>query len=256
MTRPHDLWKDLQLYGWLVFFLYMILWGRDRSYLADLQVNVLLVGALLLVVILFADLLWKQGGAGTSLSWRHHAALASETAGHWTPLLLVWIMGVTTLNLDAGSLRNGIQMRVYDPSPREERFDPARLAPGAYFSVTLIDLYAGDSLLDVDARVELIGRTTRMTGKEAEERFPEMGKAGVLLLYRFAMACCAADATPLAVVLENVPAGLKPREGDWLKVRGVTRLLPGEPKILAIRVDAAESIPQPDRPYLSWLDSM
>ncbi len=256
MTRSHHMWKDLQLFGWLVFFLYMILWGRDQSYLAELQGDILLVGTILLVIVLLVDFSWKRGQAGRPLSWRYHAALASETAVHWAPLLLVWIMGVTTLNLDVGSLRDGIQMRVYDPLPREERFNLALLEPGEYFSVTLVDLYGGDSLLDNGARVELIGRILPVTGEDVKDRFPERGEEQeVFLLYRYAMACCAADATPLAVVLENLPNGLRPKEGDWLKVRGVTRSVPGEKKILVVRVNAVEFIPEPRRPYLSWLDS-
>ncbi|MBF0134248.1 MAG: hypothetical protein HQL75_16890 [Magnetococcales bacterium] len=254
------LWKNLQLYGWLAFFLYMILLGRESSYLADLQGDVLLAGTVLLIVVLLADLTQKSTekarDGGYRLPWRHRLALAVETSGHWVPLILALLMGVTTLNMDAASLRNGIQMRVYDPARQTgaARYDPSRLGPGEFFTVTLIDLYSNPDL-ETDVRVELTGRITHMTGEEVRKRFPERGDGGVFVLYRFAIACCAADATPLAVVLENLPSENMPKEGEWLTVQGVTHLLPGEPKIVALRIETMKTIPQPKRPYLSWLDA-
>ncbi|MBF0108899.1 MAG: hypothetical protein HQL76_06980 [Magnetococcales bacterium] len=255
MMRPLAVWNDFRLVGWLAFFLFMILAGRDGAYLADTQRTILWLGTFLLLVV-FVGAPVKRSGT-IRLPWRHHLALLMETAGHWTPLLLAVAMGVTTLNLDVANLRNGIQMRVYDPTrePGTIGYDPSRLGPGEFFPVTLIDLYVHE-VLEIQARVELVGRVAFMNDEDAQKRFPERGAEGVIVLYRFAIACCAADASPVAVVLEGIPKESVPVAGEWLRVQGITRPLPGEPRVLALRVLTMASIPQPQQPYLSWLDAM
>lgn len=251
-------WKSIQLFGWVGFIVYMVLTGRDESYLAPLQHQILLAGGGLLFLVLVADLTGKSSDGGRSVGWRNHLALGVESLGHWTPLIVVALIGVTTLNMDAATLRNSIQMRVFDPNrvPEDLEDKLANLNPGDYLEINHIQLYSHEALAS-EAPVALTGRIGRLRADQMREALPSWDKEeGVMLLYRFAIACCAADATPLAVVLEGLPPETSFTEEGWFQVRGVTRTLSDDSHLIAIRVDHFEAIPVPDKPYLSWLDVM
>ncbi|MBF0421844.1 MAG: hypothetical protein HQL73_02505 [Magnetococcales bacterium] len=84
---------------------------------------------------------------------------------------------------------------------------------------------------------------------------PRLGanRRGVLRC-RFAIACSAADATPLAVVLDgNPPDSTFPDEG-WFRVWGVTQPLSDDSRPLTLWEDRHEPILKPDQPDLNWLD--
>ena len=68
-----------------------------------------------------------------------------------------------------------------------------------------------------------------------------------LLLTRFIVTCCVADATTAQVRVVNVPPGTYP-DGDWLEVRG--RIYPIAREVI-VAADGVTSIPPPDSPYLT-----
>ncbi|GAB0058244.1 hypothetical protein SIID45300_02590 [Candidatus Magnetaquicoccaceae bacterium FCR-1] len=254
MRLPHGFWKELQLHGWMIFLAYMILTGKDLSYLAPLQHQILLAGGAVLFLALMAGFFAKRPATlpvGAGGGWRAFL----ESSGHWVPFLVVMLMGVTTLNMDLASLRNGIQMRVMDPDrvPEDPTARLAHLRVGEYLETTHIQLY-GQAVLAADAPVSLIGRLARLNGEQFAKAFPTLPpREESHLLYRFAIACCAADATPLTVLLEGVPADAEVGREGWYRVRGVTRTT-DETGPIVVRIDRLEPIPAPEKPFLSWLD--
>jgi uncharacterized repeat protein (TIGR03943 family) len=68
-----------------------------------------------------------------------------------------------------------------------------------------------------------------------------------LLLTRFIVTCCVADATTAQVRVVNVPPGAF-ADGDWLKVTG--RIYPIAREVF-VAADAVTSSPAPDSPYLT-----
>ncbi|MBF0271939.1 MAG: hypothetical protein HQL98_07760 [Magnetococcales bacterium] len=257
MNIPSRLWKELQLLGWLLFLGYMILTGKDQSYLASLQHQILLVGGGLLFLAFLIGLF----GSVTPTETFHHRgavlALACESLGHWVPLLIVGLMGVTTLNMDLASLRDRIQMRVLDPNQTVEDLGAKLryLKPGEYLEVTHIQLY-NDSRLESNARISLIGRVARLNAEQHRKAFPhDSTKENSLLLYRFAIACCAADASPLTVILEGIPPEATLSEEEWYRVSGVTQT-PQESGPIFLQVERLETMSAPEKPFLSWLDAL
>lgn len=256
MSATSRWWKEVQLYGWLVFIAYMLLDGRDESYLAPLQHKILLAGGGVLFLVLVASLTGKSTPNGIGFDWKGHLALAVESVGHWTPLIVVALMGVTTLNMNPEALRNGIQMRVLDPNRVEEDISSRLeyLRPGEYFETTHIQLYTHPDLAS-GVSVSLIGRISRLQGDKAREVLPARNKGEELvLLYRLAIACCAADASPLAVILEGISPEVAFSEKGWFRVQGVTRQPSDESRFIILQVEHFETISPPDKPYLSWLD--
>ncbi|MBF0184165.1 MAG: hypothetical protein HQM06_07240 [Magnetococcales bacterium] len=257
MHRALDNWKNIQLYLWLLFFAYLLHNGLETSYLAPLQIAFFYAGCAVLLLLLIAGLLPGNTQEAPPLPGGLHLRLALETLSHGVPLLLILLAGMTTLNLNVATLRDGIQMRILDPnrSPTTLEESIQQLPPGGYLETSHLQLY-GNPRLQQGVAVTLIGRLSRLQGKRLQESFPQWhGEAEVLLLYRFAIACCAADASPVAVLLENVPDGTAVQEEAWYEVRGKSRSLPGEERLLAIQVEQLQTIAPPKKPYLSWLEA-
>lgn len=99
-------------------------------------------------------------------------------------------------------------------------------------------------------RVEVIGRLMIPTADELAKVPPEMDRADLkLLLYRYVMTCCAADAAPVFVVLRGHDSeGLKVDE--WVKITGTWIPAPGLGDMVKIAVDSLTRIEQPAEPFL------
>lgn len=75
-------------------------------------------------------------------------------------------------------------------------------------------------------------------------------KDGQFFAARFAVSCCVADATGIAVIVQwPQAAGLA--DNSWVRVRGPVQVaqLEGKPLPLVV-ADSVEAVPQPDQPYL------
>lgn len=261
MKRHGGIWKELQLAGWLLFLGYMILTGKDQNYLAPLQHLILLAGGgvlfLVFLVGFLAGFLDPPQPTETIRLDKSGLLLALESVGHWIPMLVVWMMGVTTLNMDLATMRNNIQMRVLDVNRTPEDLSARlrRLKPGEYLEVTHIQLYSNPQL-ESNVRISLIGRAIRLNAEQHQKAFPdEVFQENRVLFYRFAIACCAADASPLSVFLEGVPAVASLADEGWYRVQGVTRTSRESGPVMVL-VDHLEEISAPDKPFLSWLDAM
>jgi hypothetical protein len=100
-------------------------------------------------------------------------------------------------------------------------------------------------------RVETIGRLMIPSPAELEKVPPEMDRADLkLLLYRYVMTCCAADAAPVFVVLKNIEPEGELVIDAWVKVTGTWVHPPGLGDMAKIIVDTIAVIPEPKEPYL------
>ncbi len=99
-------------------------------------------------------------------------------------------------------------------------------------------------------RIETIGRLMIPTAEEVAQTPPEIDRADLkLLLYRYVMTCCAADAAPVFVVLRGrEPTDLK--VDDWVKITGTWIPAPGLGDMAKIEVDSLTVIEQPKEPFL------
>ena len=109
-------------------------------------------------------------------------------------------------------------------------------------AVTILDLHWGPRLY-WGLQVQVDGRLYRDAG------LASFG-SNVVLVYRFVITCCAADALPVTVLVD---CGDTPEQadGDWVTVEGIfsKREHDGQ-EILFIENATATAIPEPERPYL------
>ncbi|MBF0622585.1 MAG: hypothetical protein HQL54_11730 [Magnetococcales bacterium] len=252
-------WRTLQLVGWLLFFATILFGGHSVTYLADLQITILIIGSLILGLV-FLTSLFRPANSGCGChpsgqpltSWQ--GILAS--LGHFAPLFIFLIMGTTSLSLssDQVDVSRGVTMRVSSQNGEEEWVKP-ELKPGEYWPVNLIDIYQ-QTLFDEPIAVEVIGRLLPLTQQEQKRNFPDKETdTPATLLYRFAIACCAADASPVGVVLNTLPPHTL-SANSWVKIQGTTELYQPHPRTIQINVSTIEEIDEPKRPYLSWLTTI
>lgn len=124
--------------------------------------------------------------------------------------------------------------------------DPA--IPGA-MTLPLMELYYPKKHPGV-TRVETIGRLMIPTQEEIDKVPPEVDRTDLkLLLYRYVMTCCAADAAPVFVVLRGRDVG-ELKVDDWVKVTGTWIPAPGLGDMAKIEVDSLTVIEQPAEPFL------
>jgi uncharacterized membrane protein YcgQ (UPF0703/DUF1980 family) len=99
-------------------------------------------------------------------------------------------------------------------------------------------------------RVETIGRLMIPTQEEIDKVPPEVDRTDLkLLLYRYVMTCCAADAAPVFVVLRGrEPSDLK--VDDWVKISGTWIPAPGLGDMAKIEVYSLTIIEQPAETFL------
>jgi hypothetical protein len=243
-------WKErVQLIGWLIFFGWMIASGYHVTYLAELQSQILLVGTGILVLAFLVR--WPSTRPTWNLNYRGWI----ESAGHYLPISIFLIMGTTSLTLSDSGL-GGANIRVLLPDAQTKIFSPESLKPGEYFKTTLVDLYAFEGL-DQDVPIEMVGRLHIMSPEEAIKHFPDKRPTPTALFYRYAIACCAADASPVATVLDKLELS-KFVSGDWIRVRGRTSYFETTKgnRMIVLNADLIEKTTKPIKPYLSWLQTL
>jgi uncharacterized membrane protein YcgQ (UPF0703/DUF1980 family) len=99
-------------------------------------------------------------------------------------------------------------------------------------------------------RIETIGRLMIPTAKELENVPPDVDRNDLtLMLYRYVMTCCAADAQPVFVILKNRAVG-ELKTDTWVKVSGSWIHPPGLGDMAKIEVETLDIIPEPKEPYL------
>jgi len=124
--------------------------------------------------------------------------------------------------------------------------DPA--IPGAV-PLPLMELYFPKKHPGV-TRVETIGRLMIPTQEEIDKVPPEIDRADLkLLLYRYVMTCCAADAAPVFVVLRGRDVG-ELKVDEWVTITGTWVPAPGMGDMAKIDVDSLTVIEQPAEPFL------
>jgi hypothetical protein len=243
-------WKErVQLIGWLAFFGWMIASGYHVTYLAELQSQILLVGTAVLVIAFLVR--WPR----TRPVWSFNYRLWIESTGHYLPISIFLIMGTTSLTLSDSGL-GGANIRVLLPDAQTKIFSPESLDPGEYFKTSLVDLYAVEGL-DQNAPIEMVGRVHIMSPEEAIKHFPNKEPTPKALFYRYAIACCAADASPVATVLEGFESS-QFVSGDWIRIRGHTSFFETTQgnRMIVLNADFIEKTEKPIKPYLSWLQTL
>ncbi len=215
--------------AWAALFWWLLLSGREALYLSERTSWVVPVGAVLLTLGALGRLAtaWtpRPEPIGRREAWIMGAVVA--------PVVLLVSLPPATLGQFSAGTRSSV----------------AAALPGAgdvgSGELTLVDVAAaqttpeGERALAARAgeTVDLVGFVVRYDDTPADE----------LLLTRYVVTCCVADATIAQVRVVNVTPG-RFRPNDWVRVVGTIYPIGRE-----VIVDAAsvEPVERPERPYLT-----
>lgn len=240
-TRNHagsalEFWLGLgTLAAWAMVLVFLLVSGRYRLYLIASLWPLLALGWVLLFVS-FVARFTLGGGHG-------HGKTQRGTS-------LVVRTGILVLPLLYLASVHGESLGSYAFSKRQVLMPPdASLLSG----LDALDAKEGDVVtLELPRLVwnyhRLVGGRVAVKGQVAlEDSLPE----GHIILFRFMINCCVADAQPAAVVV-NLEGKPMPEADSWLKVMGPLQVeTVGESDALVIHAESAEAIDEPWDIYLS-----
>ena len=134
------------------------------------------------------------------------------------------------------------------PEPTVPRAIPVET--GVAVPMTLTELYFPIKHPGV-TRIETIGRILVPTAEDLKKVPADVDTSEMkLMLYRFHMTCCAADARPVFIILlGHDTKGLE--NETWAKITGRWVPAPGLGDMVKVVVDKLEIVPPPAEPYIS-----
>jgi uncharacterized repeat protein (TIGR03943 family) len=217
--------------AWAFLFWFLWLTGRDALYLSTRTDWVVPVAAVLLTAATIGRLASARVASPEPLRAREAWVMGLMVV----PVVLVLVAPPATLGTYSAGKRSGFSGTGFAASARE-------IGEG---ELTLVDVAAaqttpeGERALAARAgeTVAFVGFVVRRDDTPADE----------LLLTRYVVSCCAADATVAQVRVVNVtPGEFEP--DDWVEVTG-----PIYPLGREVIVDAQQvvEVERPDRPYLT-----
>jgi putative membrane protein len=219
------------LAAWAGLFWFLLLSGRDALYLSTRTAWVVPVGAVLLTVAALGRLASARTRAPAPMTLREAWALAFMVV----PVVLVLTLPPATLGSFSAGKRAG--------------FASAGIATSGGGAET-----GAISLVDVAAAQTTRGGETALAGRAGERvdlvgfvvRYPDT-PADELLLTRYIVTCCVADATVAQVRVVNVQPGAF-SANEWVDVTGAIYPLGRE---IIVNATSVVAVPRPEHPYLT-----
>jgi uncharacterized repeat protein (TIGR03943 family) len=228
---PSRVSAGVVLSAWAVLFWFLLASGRWSLYLSTRTFWVVPTGAVLLTVATIGRLATARVPRPEPL----------PGATSWTlgvialPVVLILALPPATLSGYAlgrrsGFVGSGVSVPTSDIASGTLSFIDVAAAQSSKAGMAALRSRAGE-------QVTLDGFVWRQDGAAADE----------ILLTRYVVTCCVADATSAQVRVVNVPPG-RFQPDDWVRVTG--RIYPLGSEIL-VDASAVQAILQPDRPYLT-----
>jgi putative membrane protein len=230
-------WRTSRLAGaavlaaWAGLFWFLLLSGRDALYLSARTAWVVPIGAVLLSAASLGRLASARTRSPAPITLREAWALAFTVV----PVVLVLALPPATLGSFSASKRAG--------------FASAGIATSAgdagTGAISLIDVAAAQTTKEGEAAlagragesVDLVGFVVRYADTPADE----------LLLTRYIVTCCVADATVAQVRVVNVQPGAF-STNQWVDVKGAIYPLGRE---IIVNASSVVAVPRPEHPYLT-----
>lgn len=217
---------------WVIYLAVVIATGGLAALLAGWQ-HALVIGAAAAFCLL-AALAWWGSPRTTAGPDAAGAGPVLTILVHCLPLFLLAGLGVSSLGGQAFSVGG------FRP--------PAPTADATPHEFTIGDVYVPDHPLPATAT--LVGMAYAPSDEEYE-RLPGglVREQAPLLLYRFQMTCCAADAVPVYVIVRGLDRALHPND-TWLSISGRLEA-PAPPANLGVlHAETVAVVPEPAQPYL------
>lgn len=236
-TAPALRWSPARVAGavvlgaWAALFWFLLLSGRRAFYLSTRTEWVVPLAAVILSAAALGRLASARAVRPEAIRRRELAVMAAMVL----PVLLVIALPPATLGSFSADKRAGFAGTGVASSAGD-------IASG---ELTLVDVAAGQTSPEGEralaARggetVDFVGFVTRYADTPADE----------LLLTRYVVTCCVADATIAQVRVVNVTPGAF-EDNEWVEVVGVIYPVGREVIVSAATIEPVE---RPERPYLS-----
>ena len=240
----------LRLLAWTTFVLAIVSGGYLRYYLAPWNARVVTAGGVMLGVLFVAGFALVPEPDEPAPFKRLRAWFL--TMSHFVPLVLFVIVGPSMPGLDVMS--HAAFMPLSPPRERDEGL-PRHASPGEHLSVSIADLRTAPEKFEGEP-IEVLGRIHLITEEERKALPPAAESKNIrMLLYRYMITCCVADAVPISCVTQDV----KPEtvtDDEWYRVRGRCHYEQKGLDIPFIAVESLERVPEPVNPYLSAIDEV
>jgi uncharacterized repeat protein (TIGR03943 family) len=219
------------LAAWAVLFWFLLLSGRDALYLSTRTAWVVPVGAVLLTGASVGRLASARTRTPAPMTLREAWALAFMVV----PVVLVLALPPATLGSFSAGKRAGFASAGVATSAGDA-------GTGA---ISLIDVAAAQTTKEGETalagrageNVDLVGFVVRYADTPADE----------LLLTRYIVTCCVADATVAQVRVVNVQPGAF-SGNEWVDVKGAIYPLGRE---IIVNASSVVAVPRPEHPYLT-----
>lgn len=236
-ARPRKRWSPRRVAGsavlaaWATLFWWLLLTGRENFYLSTRTQWVVPIGAVLLTASALGRIATARVRTPEPVDRREAWIMGLMVV----PVVLIMALPPATLGQFSAGRRSGFSSVGIAGSAGD-------IGSG---ELTLIDVASaqttpeGERALAARAgeEIDFVGFVTRFDDTPADE----------ILLTRYVVTCCVADATIAQVRVVNVtPGEFEPN--DWVEVKG-----PIYPLGREVIVNASEvtSVPRPDKPYLT-----
>ena len=217
--------------AWAALFWWLLLSGRSLLYLSNRTDWVVPMGAAILTVAVIGRLWSARGPRPDPLTRRDAWRLTAVVV----PVVATLALPPASLGSYAASRRSSFVSSGYTSTA-------ADIESGELSLVDVAGAVRSDEAMKAlvqraGTEVSFVGFVTRDSGMPADE----------LMLSRFLVSCCVADALSVQVRVVGAPPG-RFEEDDWVRVTGAMYPLGRE-----VIVDASEvvSVPRPKRPYLN-----
>lgn len=246
--------------AWITYLAMVIVLGGLSSFLANWQHN-LVIGATGVFLVLILVSWWgaqtsEQPGTPQTDNHQHETKSAADqliqTLVHCLPLFLISALGVTSLGGHAFNVASAASARQEsNQTVLPGGNNPLReLNPGSpILNVTIADVYESKQVLPKE--INVIGMTYRPTDADYERLPGSLTRESVpLLLYRYQITCCAADANPIFLAVHGLDP-LKYPNDTWVSVKGQLTLPSPPTNIGSLDVISVEPISTPSEQYLS-----
>lgn len=241
---PVDAWisyvlPPATLAAWGVVMLHTFATGRAKSLLHPLFQPIIAIAGVLLLALAFAHLFYFLPRAGRR-DWFHWFLLlapvlaAAATAPGSFSAQMIAARGIQTsaLTLDSGATDASAEKMLQTLTDA----DPAKPLP-----MGVSDLVSISGVPAVAQKLQ--GRTLRLRGQ-----YYRVNGSDFKLL-QLVMYCCAADATPIGVLVHGqAPAGLA--NMDWVEIEGPVQFIQSLGQIHPeIGATSVQKVPAPANPY-------
>ncbi len=228
---PFRVGTGLLMGTWALLFWFLLVTGRWSLYVSTRTFWVVPTGAILLTAATLGRLRSARVDHAEPLSPRVSWTLGAIAL----PVVLILTLPPATLSGYALGRRSsfvgsGVSVSADDIKTGEISFIDIAAAQSSKEGMVALRARAGEE-------VTLQGFVWREPGLAADE----------ILLTRYVVTCCVADATSAQVRVVNIPPG-RFEPDDWVEVTG--RIYPLGSEIL-VDASGARRIPQPARPYLT-----